>query len=357
MMNEHSALEDSTLLVVGGAGFVGSNLVKKLLQHKVKKVIVVDNLISSEVSNLPSGDHKLEFLFGDICDNVILNKLSNEIDYVFHLATYHGNHSSINNPMADHDNNLLPTLKLCEYLLSNKRLKKIVYSSAGCGMAKKTYDVTQATQEIDSVSLYQDTPYQISKVVGEIYGNYYWSQYGLPFVKARFQNVYGQNEVLGAGVWRGVKQTVWRNVIPTFIWKALNNEELPVENGGLASRDFIHVDDVVDGLLSCLLNGDSGQAYNIASGVNTTILDLANEINRISGNSTPFNYQPAREWDRSGFRYGSTKKSREQLNFSAKVSLQSGLSQTIDWTKDNFERIRATVLKHEIFMPELGEYR
>ena len=80
-----------------------------------------------------------------------------------------------------------------------------------------------------------------------MYGNYYFTRYGLPFVKARFQNVYGPGEILGAGRWRGTLHTVWRNVTPTFIWKALHGEALPVENGGIASRDFIFVEDMARG--------------------------------------------------------------------------------------------------------------
>ena len=78
-----------------------------------------------------------------------------------------------------------------------------------------------ATAEDAPVSLFHDSPYSISKLVGEMYGNYYFMRYGLPFVKARFQNVYGPGEILGAGRWRGTPHTVWRNVTPTFIWKAL----------------------------------------------------------------------------------------------------------------------------------------
>ena len=114
-------------------------------------------------------------------------------------------------------------------------------------MAEKTFEGAEATQEDAPVSLQLDSPYQISKIVGEYYANYYHSRHGLPVVKARFQNVYGPGEVLGAGQWRGTVNTVWRNVTPTFIYKALKHEALPVENGGIASRDFIYVEDMAAG--------------------------------------------------------------------------------------------------------------
>ena len=154
-------------------------------------------------------------------------------------------------PLADHENNTLTTLKLFEALKDHERLKRVVYASAGCTVAEKTFDGAEATQEDAPVSLWLDSPYQISKIVGEYYSNYYFARHGLPVVKARFQNVYGPGEVLGAGRWRGTVNTVWRNVTPTFIYKALKHEALPVENGGIASRDFIYVDDMAAGLIAC----------------------------------------------------------------------------------------------------------
>ena len=145
-------------------------------------------------------------------------------------------------PLADHEHNTLTTLKLYEALKDHDRLERVVYASAGCTVAEKTFEGAEATQEDAPVSLWLDSPYQISKIIGEYYSNYYFSRHGLPTVKARFQNVYGPGEVLGAGRWRGTVNTVWRNVTPTFIYKALNHEALPVENGGIASRDFIYVE-------------------------------------------------------------------------------------------------------------------
>jgi nucleoside-diphosphate-sugar epimerase len=249
------------------------------------------------------------------------------------LATYHGNQSSIYDPIADHQNNTLTTLKLCEHFKNVSCLEKIVYSSAGCTVAKKTYDDVSATDEDAEVSLYHDSPYQISKIIGEFYGNYYWIKYQLPFVKARFQNVYGPREVLGAGKWRGTPATVWRNVTPTFIWKSLHKEALPLENEGKASRDFIYVDDIVDGLIACALKGKEGDVYNLASGVETTIKDLAKIINNLTRNPQPIEYQDPRHWDRSGKRFGSTKKAKEELGFQASTSLEEGLKKTIKWTQ------------------------
>ena len=348
-MSEPTSLENANILVVGGAGFVGSNLVLKLLERKPRRIVIVDNLLSSDLSNVP--DHPaVEFVLGPITDDRILRALPDDLDVAFHLACYHGNQSSIADPLADHDNNTLTSLKLFERLKEIKGLKKVVYAAAGCAVAEKTFDDAKATFEDAPVSLYHDSPYSISKLIGELYGNYYWSRHGLPFVKARFQNVYGPREILGAGRWRGTVHTVWRNVTPTFIWKALQHQALPLDNGGNASRDFIFVEDMARGLIACAERGTPGEVYNLASGVETTIGELAALINRETDNPTPPEIKPARDWDRSGKRFGATEKSKHLLGFEAEVSVAEGIARTVAWTKANRATIERCIAQHDYLM-------
>ncbi len=344
--------KNKKILIVGGAGFVGSNLSHYLLDHKEPSEIwIVDNLLSSDICNVPNNP-RLRFLFGSITEDKILHALPTDIDIVFHLACYHGNQSSIADPLADHDNNTLTTLKLFEHIKSFKGLKKVVYAAAGCAVAEKTFDDAKPTLEDAPVSLFHDSPYSISKLIGEMYGNYYFQRHGLPFVKARFQNVYGPREILGAGRWRGTHHTVWRNVTPTFIWKSIQGEALPLDNGGNASRDFIYVEDIVRGLIACAEKGQPGEAYNLASGVETSIADLARMINKITGNQTPLDLRPARDWDRSGKRFGSTEKSRDQLQFEAVISIEEGLRRTVKWTLDHKETIQRAISNHDLLMKQ-----
>jgi UDP-glucose 4-epimerase len=344
----------STILVVGGAGFVGSALVRRLLQFEPRRLVIVDNLLSADISNLP--EHRaVETIFASIADDEVLAALPRDLDFAFHLACYHGNQSSIHDPLADHQNNALTTLKLLDRVKDFTALKKIVYSAAGCAVAAKTFDRPEATEEDAPVSLFHDSPYSISKLIGEMYGNYYFMRYGLPFVRARFQNVYGPGEILGAGRWRGTPHTVWRNVTPTFVWKALQREALPVENGGLATRDFIFVEDIVEGLVACARRGRPGEVYNLASGVETSILDLARLVNELTQNPTPIALAPAREWDRSGRRFGAPEKARKELGFVAATGLRDGLQRTVAWTRANRGTIRRCMLQHADFLPELRE--
>ena len=343
------SFDAARILVVGGAGFVGSNLVRALLESAPREVLVVDNLLSSERENLPD-DERVRLIEASINDDDVLASLPRDLDYVFHLSTYHGNQSSMADPLADHEHNTLTTLKLYETIKDFDGLRRVVYASAGCTVAEKTFEGAEATQEDAPVSLWLDSPYQISKMIGEYYSNYYFARHGLPTVKARFQNVYGPGEVLGAGRWRGTVNTVWRNVTPTFIYKALNHEALPVENGGIASRDFIYVGDMAQGLIACALRGEPGEVYNLASGVETTILELATLINELTANRTPVDLRPARTWDRSGRRFGSTEKSRGALGFAAQVALRDGLSKTIEWTRANRATIQRCIAQHDLFM-------
>lgn len=343
-----SKIIDSKILVIGGTGFVGSNLVEKLLTYNPKEIWIVDNLLSSNIENIIKSD-KIKFIYGSISDDKIILKLPLDFDYIFHLATYHGNQSSIHNPLADHENNTLTTLKICEYFKNSTNLKKLVYSSAGCVVAEKTYNEPNATTEDTHVSLYLDSPYQMSKIFGEFYGNYYYKHHKLPFVKARFQNVYGPREILGAGLWRGTSATIWRNVTPTFIWKALNNMPLSLDNAGETTRDFIYVEDIVDGLILCALNGIPGGVYNLASGVETKIRTLADTIINILYSKSKLELKPQRYWDNSGRRYGDTTKSENEIGFKCKYNLNEGLEKTIKWTIDNKEYIKLNINKHSFF--------
>ena len=116
----------------------------------------------------------------------------------------------------------------------------------------------------------------------------------------------------------------------------------------------IFVDDICRGLIACGLNGEPGEAYNIASGVETTIKQLAQTINSLTKNSTVMNIQPARDWDNSGRRFGSTEKSQREIGFVAEVQIEEGLRRTVEWTKENSDAIARTIAKHDLEMSALG---
>lgn len=347
-----SDFHDTRILVVGGAGFVGANLVQALLFEGAREIIVVDNLLSSDASNVPA-DSRVRFVFGSINESHVLAGLPVDLEYAFHLACYHGNQSSIANPFADHENNLLPSLSLFDALKDRRSLRKVVYAAAACAVAEKVYGDAQATTEEQPVSLFHDSPYSVSKLVGELYGNYFFLRHQFPIVKARFSNVYGPREILGAGRWRGTVHTVWRNVIPSFMWRSLAGEALPLDNAGRTGRDFIFVEDIARGLMACALRGRAGEAYNLATGRETTILELATMINALTGNRTAPDLHPAREWDRSGNRFASAEKAKRDLDFEATVDMRTGLARTVEWTMANRRTIERCISQHAKMMAQV----
>jgi nucleoside-diphosphate-sugar epimerase len=141
-------------------------------------------------------------------------------------------------------------------------------------------------------------------------------------------------------------------VTPTFIYRALKEQPLQVHGSGESSRDFIYVADVAEGLLRCALaDGVEGDVFNLASGVETSIVELARKINHLAGSPVPVEHLPVREWDRSVRRYGSTEKSRRRLGFEAKATLDDGLARTVSWTRENMARVERCIQRHRHHCP------
>jgi len=332
-------------LVVGGAGFVGSWVVENLLTETNGEIFIVDNLLSSERSNISSSS-RVHFINGSASDEKILNQVDIQLNKVFHLSCFHGNQSSIEDPLMDLENNMKPTLTVLNWVEKKIPSARVVYTGAGCAVAPKTWDAPTGVPEVDETPLLHDSPYSISKVTGEMYAKYFADRRGLDVVRVRFQNAYGPREILGAGEWRGTIHTIWRNVIPTFIWKALNNEDLTLYGAGESSRDFVFVDDLAKGVIAASNNGVKGDVYNLASGQEFLIKDVARKIIDFSNSESKLNIEGRRDWDHSGRRFGDPTKSAKHLNFITSTEFDFGLKATIEWTKLNFEHIQETINKH-----------
>jgi UDP-glucose 4-epimerase len=265
------------------------------------------------------------------------------VDYVYQLACFHGNQSSIARPFDDLENGLKTTLVTLEWVKTFNPQARVIYSGAGCAVAEKTWDEPTAVEEHESTSLLHDSPYSISKITGEMYCLYYAKQQNLDVVRVRFQNVYGPREILGAGAWRGTVDSIWRNVIPTFIWKSLNNEDITIFGTKSSSRDFVYVEDIANGVILAAKFGKQGRVYNLARGEEIFISDLAKQIITVTNSKSSLIYQPKRTWDTSGRRFGSTKKSFDELNFLARTNLISGLNSTVKWYQDNNKLILTSI--------------
>jgi len=317
---------DKTVLITGGAGLIGTNLTKGLLKEKVKQVIILDDLSASEKWNIPKDDRVI-FIEGSILDEEILkHAFSKKPHYVFHLAAHFANQNSVDHPETDLEVNGRGTLKILEYcrMLQPERL---VFASSGCSVYGS--EAPLPLKE-DFISIHLDTPYQITKLLGEVYCNFYVDYYKLPIVIARFFNVIGPGEIPGA----------YRNVIPNFIYWALHNRKLPITGTGEETRDFTYVDDIVDGLLRMGINPKIiGEAINLASNKETKIIDLANMINNLTGNKVGIVFKERRDWDRIIRRCASVEKAKELIGYEPKIGVEEALPIILRWFKENEENI------------------
>jgi len=318
------------VLVTGGTGCIGSNLIKALLKANPEKVIVIDDLSASFEWNLPN-DPRVVFVRGSILDEEKMKRcFSFKPHYVFHLAAHFANQNSVDHPETDLMVNALGTLKALEYA-NIAGVERFVFASSGCSVYG-----SQAPLPLreDFVSLHLDTPYQINKLVGELYCNYFHDYYNLPVTIARYFNVYGPGEVPGR----------YRNVIPNFIWWAMHGQPLPITGTGDETRDFTYVDDIVDGTLRMgVVEEAVGEAINLASETETRIIDLANWINEITGNSAGVVFKPRRDWDKAVRRRASIEKARKILGYQPKMDIKTGLRWVYEWIKENYENIKRSV--------------
>jgi nucleoside-diphosphate-sugar epimerase len=316
---------NQTVLVTGGAGAIGSNLSQALAEAGAQ-VIVLDNLSSSERWNVPSLPGIL-FVEGDIRDEVKLKRVFFERPtIVYHLAAFFANQNSVDHPEIDLEVNGLGTLRLLEYSIFTG-VERFVYASSGCSIYGSNAPLPLKE---DFISLHLSTPYQITKMLGELYCNFFSNHYGLRVVKPRFFNSYGPGEVPGQ----------YRNVIPNFIYWAIKGMPLPITGSGEETRDFTYVRDIIDGLLRAgVMESAVGQEFNLASGAETRIIDLANMINEATGNKAGIRFAKRRKWDTKSRLLASVDRASQLLGYEPSTSFGVGLEKTIQWFRDNWVNI------------------
>jgi len=177
------------------------------------------------------------------------------------------------------------------------------------------------------------TPYQVTKMLGELYTNYYYNLYNLPIVNARFFNSYGPGEVPGK----------YRNVIPNFFYWAINKQPLPITGTGEETRDFTYVDDLISGLLAMAYCKEAvGEAFNLATGREIRIDDLAKWINEITGNDAGIVFKERRDWDKKNRLLASIEKAKRVLGYSPSMDFKEGLRHVYSWFIENRENIQAS---------------
>ncbi len=333
-MNEGVQVEDyksfyegKTILVTGGGGSIGSNLTGVIAGLKARTVIVLDDLSAAYEWNIPSLSNVL-FVKGSVTDEVVLKRVfALKPDVVFHLAAFFANQNSVDYPHRDLMTNGLGTLLVYQYA-QMCGTGRVVYASSGCSIYG-----SQAPLPLkeEFMSMHLTTPYQITKMLGELYGNFFHNHYGLPVVKTRFFNSYGPGEVPGQ----------YRNVIPNFIFWAMSGLPLPFTGCGDETRDFTYVMDIVDALLRAGYNEWAlGQEMNIGSGKEINILALAERINELTGNKAGIIRAERRVWDTKKRLLACIDRAKELIGYEPRMEFEQGLANTISWFREHWDEIR-----------------
>jgi len=309
----------SEVLVTGGAGFIGSNLVAELIRDGCE-VSILDNLSSGYRSNIP--DHPcVHFVEGDVRDPQCVAVAIQGAEVVFHLAASVGNKRSIDHPLQDAQINVIGTLQVLEAARAAKVRKIVVSSSAGIFGELKTLPIRE------DHPIEPDSPYGCSKLCEEKESLVYSKLFGLEAACLRYFNVYGPNQRFDA----------YGNVIPIFAFQMLRGETLTIFGDGEQTRDFVNVHDVVQAnIKAAQARGISG-AFNIASGTRITINNLAELLQEASGIRAKIVHGPPRPGD-VRHSLADISAAKAAIGFQPAVSLEDGLREYMEWAKAEVKR-------------------
>jgi len=325
-----------SILITGGCGFIGINLVKSIVALKDTRIFVLDNLSSGSkeelqrvgpVTEVFTPDFKpshtssgVTFLKADILDDHLAKDVCQNADVVIHLAANAGVIPSIEDPRSDCFANVVGTLNYLEAARING-VRRFVLASSSAPLGEQDPPIHE---EMVARPL---SPYGASKLSGEAYCSAYYNSFGIQAVALRFGNVYGQYS------------SRKNSVVAKFIKHILASEPLPIYGDGLQTRDFIYVDDLIRAILSAFEKpGVGGQIFQIATHREHTVVEVAKALNRLAekylGRKSPIVYEQERKGEvRSS--YSDISKAKNMLGFMPKYELQQGLEKTFLWFVEN----------------------
>lgn len=313
----------TSFLVTGGAGFIGSNIVEKILYlgHKVK---VLDNFSTGKRENIAEFLKKsnFELIEGDIRDINTCRTACKDVDYVIHQAAWGSVPRSIEMPVLYDDINVKGHLNMMQAARENN-VKKFVYASSSAVYGDDPILPKQEGSEGKVIS-----PYALTKRINEEYADLYYRLYGLETVGLRYFNVFGK---------RQDPNGAYAAVIPKFVKELLGGIQPVIYGDGETSRDFIFIDNVVEAnLKACIATSEaSGKAFNIGYGEKTSLNDLYKKLSELlEKNDISPRYEKEREGDIK-HSTASIEKAKEILKYNPQYSVNEGLELTIDWYKNN----------------------
>lgn len=315
-------LEGSRVLVIGGAGFIGSHVVKRLLNEDVKEIVIYDNFVRGKHENINQSlkDPRVRIfdVGGDVRDIDILHDAMKGMDYVFHLAAMWLLHCK-DYPRTAFEVNIAGTFNVLEACVKNN-IKKLVYSSSA-----SVYGDALQVPMTEEHPFNNKNFYGATKIAGEAMCTAYNDRYGLPIVGLRYMNVYGPGQDQNAA---------YTGVIPIMLNKIDQNDPPTINGDGTQAYDFIYVDDVAECNIKALISPVNIGFYNVGTGVQTTIRELCNLILSLKNSDLQVTYKPYAPDDARQFvknRIASVDKAKNEIDFYFSTSLKDGLLRLIDW--------------------------
>ncbi len=307
-------------LVTGGAGFIGSNIVKALLE-KGKEVRVLDNLATGRKTNIQKILKDIEFLKGDLADPKACKKAVKGITYILHEGAVPSVPRSVTDPVWTNEANITGTLNLL-MAARDAGVKRVVYAGSS-----SAYGDSPVMPKVETMENRPKSPYAIQKLAGEMYCQNFTKLFGLETVVIRYFNVFGPNQD---------PNSVYSAVIPLFIKAILKNKQPTIYGDGLTSRDFTYVDNVISGnLLACEApKAAVGEVINVACGYEISLNQLVEKINKQLGKNIKPVYAEERAGDVKNSLADITK-AKKLLGYKPLVSFDEGLTKTIEFYKLN----------------------
>ena len=316
------------ILVTGGAGFIGSNLVESLLQHEdVSLVRVLDNLSTGSLKNLKEFENhpKLEFVEGDIRDFATCKKAVEKIDLVSHQAALGSVPRSINDPQTTNEVNISGTLNV---FISSKeaKIRRVVYAASSSSYGDSPY-----LPKREDVTGKPISPYSVTKLVNELYAYVFGNLYDINFIGLRYFNIFGPKQDPNGA---------YAAVIPIFIKAMMEGHPITINGDGLHSRDFTYVKNAVSANIKALFTNRKdalNEIYNIATNERTTLVELFDHLKLIIGSQVDPIFGPPRLGDVK-HSLADISKAMNYLGYQPEVLIKEGLKMTIDWHKSTLAK-------------------
>jgi UDP-glucose 4-epimerase len=306
-------------LVTGGAGFIGSNICKRLVGEGCF-VRVVDNLLTGKRSNLAPIMDKIEFVEGDMGDPEVARAVVKGIDVVFHEGALPSVPRSVDEPDLTHRHCIDATFTML-MAARDARVKRFVYAASS-----SAYGDTPTLPKVETMRPDPLSPYAVGKLVGEYYLSVFAKVYGLETISLRYFNVFGPQQD---------PASQYAAAIPAFVTAILKDKPPTIYGDGEQSRDFTYIDNIVHAnLLAARAKKTAGQVVNVACGEIVTVNAIIAEINRLLGKNVKPIYAPARAGDVKHSLADITE-ARKLIGFEPVVLFQEGLERSIDWYRRN----------------------